>query len=160
MFSIIRFYLLALLCMIIGCQAVKSSESGSGLKEPELDDRSLLVRRLSEQDVLNDQRLLTHLSHTCSLQVNGNRYPVLDVRELVPKGDSPRGVNRIVILNSSLISLNMIEYVGSRPLFCEANRLYLYEKLPVDGFQEPANVLTFDSWGAVKAAEYIPLNRW
>lgn len=160
MLSIDKFFVFPIIFLMVGCQGLNFSEGGAGVNVPDLDDRGFLVHRLSDHGVLNDQRLLTHLSHTCNLKVDGNRYPVVDVRELVPKGDSPRGLNRIVILNSSLVSLNMIEYVGSRPLFCDGNRLFLYDQIQVDGFEEPANVLTFDSWGAVKSAEHMSVNRW
>ena len=128
--------------------------------------RDRLHSALLANKVLDPDRKVVHLSHTCDLKINGHRYLVVDLQEVVPTASSPRGVNRIVVLDSTLKPLKDIEYGTHRPLFCVDNRLYVYGDLAIDNLAPEGNVLTFSDQGHVvklshiEASEYpVPVTR-
>ena len=88
-----------------------------------------------------------HLSHSCNLVIDNQIYAVIDIRELVKGATTARGINQIILLNSEHQLVNRIEYGQARPLFCENNKLYLYDTLIVDGQAEEGNVLQFTDAG-------------
>lgn len=112
-----------------------------------LSDRQLLTEKLASNGVLEDGRQLVHLSHVCTLDIEGARYPVVDLRELVQGAVSPRGASRIVVLNSQLSPVRTIKYTSQRPLFCHENRLILYDDLEVDNVGPEGNMLTLSDGG-------------
>ena len=69
------------------------------------------------------------------------------MRELIKGAVVPRGVNQIIVLNHGLQLVQRIEYAQARPLFCEGNKLYLYDRLIVDGQVNEGNVLQFEDFG-------------
>jgi hypothetical protein len=117
--------------------------------------RDRLYSALLDAKVLNPDRELVHLSCTCNLRIDGSEYPVVDVQEVVKSDTSPRGVNRIVVLDAKLKPVKEIEYTSHRPLFCLDNRLYVYGDLTIDGLSPEGNVLTFSRQGRVVKLSHI-----
>lgn len=105
--------------------------------------RAQIYSALQTTKVLDANRELVHFSHTCTLRIEGREYPVVDLRELVKGVSTPRGVNRIVIFDSSLHPVQEIDYTTQRPLFCLDNRLYVYGDLEIGNVQPEGDVLTF-----------------
>lgn len=123
---------------------------------PELDEaRQALVLALKKASALHPERRVAHLSHVCSLELGERRYPVIDLRELVPSATAPRGVNAILVLDSNLSLVQRIEYTTERPLFCAENRLYVWGDLRIDELSAEGNELTFDSNGRVASLQQV-----
>jgi hypothetical protein len=112
-------------------------------QEP-LPTRRQIYEALRAGQVLNPDRLLVHYSHTCSLNLGGVFYPVVDVEELVKGSAAPRGVNRIVVFSPTLGVVKEIGYTRQRPLFCEQNKLYVYGDLALNNIMPEGNVLSFE----------------
>ncbi len=131
-----------------------------------VDSRERLYCALEADRILDPERQLVHFSHTCTLQIDSSEYPVVDLRELIKGGPSPRGVNRIIILDSGLRLVQEISYTSQRPLFCVANNLYVYGDLELGNNLPEGNLLIFTNKGKevtlshVEANEYpIPITR-
>jgi len=107
--------------------------------------RLQIYNALQTARVLDPDRQLVHLSYTCTLRVEGHAYPVVDLQELVRGAVEPRGVNRIIILDSTLRPVQKIEYMTHRPLFCVENRLYVFGNLEIGNMLPEGNVLTFSN---------------
>ena len=120
--------------------------------------RSQLFHQLLKAGVLDKDRLLVHLSRVCTLTIDRKQYPVLDVMELVPGAQVPRGVNRVVVTDSAGHPVKLIGYVNERPLFCIGPRLYVHGDLAVDGVGPEGNVLLFSQGGSVVSAEKTDVN--
>jgi hypothetical protein len=125
-----------------------------------MPSKAALLAALMGAEVTDPDRQLTHLSHVCTLLLDGQRLPVLDVREIVPGVPSPRGVNAIVILDHQLRVRRAVGYDDQRPLYCIDNRLLLYGELSVDNVGAAGNVLTVQDAGeridvsSLEAAEW------
>jgi hypothetical protein len=120
--------------------------------------RSQLYGALLTGKVLDLDRALVHLSHTCNLRVDGQWLPVVDVQGLVRAAVTPRGVNRIVVLNSELKPVRAIGYTKERPLFCLYNRLYVWGDLVIDNVGPKGNVLTFTNRRREVAVSHLEAN--
>jgi hypothetical protein len=46
----------------------------------QVSSRDQLYAALLEAKVLNPERELVHLSHTCTLDIDGGKYPVVDLQ--------------------------------------------------------------------------------
>jgi hypothetical protein len=125
-----------------------------------LDDRGRLVKALRAAGELDPGRGLSHVSHSCDLVIDGKRYPVVDVRELVRGASTPRGVNRVVVLSPSLQPVYRIPYGRERPLACLRNRLYLDGAVAPDGIGAEGNVLAFSEGGHRVKVENLDINDW
>lgn len=137
-------------------QAATASSKSHPVGAPDLDEaRQALVLALKKASALHPERRVAHLSHVCSLELGERRYPVIDLRELVPSETSPRGVNAILVLDSNLSLLQRIEYTTERPLFCAENRLYVWGDLRLDELSAEGNELTFDSNGRVAPLQQV-----
>jgi hypothetical protein len=117
--------------------------------------RAQLYAALLDAKVLNPDRQLVHLSHTCNLQIDGAEYPVVDLQENVKSETSPHGVNRIIVLDAHLKPVQTIEYTTHRPLFCVENRLYVYGDLAIDNVVPEGNVLTFSNQGRIVKLSHV-----
>jgi hypothetical protein len=106
-------------------------------------DRDRIERALREAKILDPLRVTVHVSHTCNLRIEGAKYPVADVRELVRSDTSPHGVNRIVVFSPSLEVRQVIPYDVERPLFCRGNELIVYGELTLGNVSPGGNVLVF-----------------
>ncbi len=125
-----------------------------------LDDQARLVAALRGASELNPARGLAHVSHVCDLLVEGERYPVADVRELVRGATTPRGVNRIVVLSPGLLPVRRLPYAGQRPLLCRGNRLYLFGAVRLDELPPEGNVLVFSDKARRVRVETVDVNDW
>jgi hypothetical protein len=121
----------------------------------QVSSRAKLYAALLDAKVLNPDRELVHLSHTCNLHIDGGEYPVVDLQEIVKSETSPRGVNRIIVLDAQLKPVQKIEYTTHRPLFCVENQLYVYGDLAIDNVVPEGNVLTFSKQGHVIKLSHI-----
>lgn len=121
--------------------------AASEAPEAQLNEREVLYAALLKSQVLDKHRQLVHLSHVCNLVLGGRRYLVVDVMELVKGAVTPRGVNRIVVLDPALAPVQSLEYTTQRPLFCEGNRLFVFGDITVGGVLPEGNVLTFSNDG-------------
>jgi hypothetical protein len=125
----------------------------------ELDGaRRMLVLALKKVNALHPDRLVVHLSHVCSLEIEGKRHPIIDLQELVRGETTPRGVNAILVLAPDLSLVQRIEYTTERPLFCVANRLYVRGDLRIDELSVEGNELTFDNEGHVSSLQQVEAN--
>lgn len=121
----------------------------------QVSSRAQLYAALLDAKVLNPDRELVHLSHTCNLHIDGGEYPVVDLQEIVKSETSPRGVNRIIVLDAQLKPVQKIEYTTHRPLFCVENQLFVYGDLAIDNVVPEGNVLTFSKQGHVIKLSHI-----
>ena len=122
--------------------------------------KAAILNALMAAEVTDPDRQLTHLSHACTLLLYGQRFPVIDVREIVPSVPSPRGLNAIVILDHQLRVRRAVGYVDERPLYCIGNRLLLYGELSVDNVGAAGNVLTVDDAGARIGVSSLEASEW
>jgi len=127
---------LGLVCSALGCA---SHLTGETLQT----SRQALLHQAWAAQVLDPDRLAAHASHACSLRIEDQWFPVLDVRELVKGAATPRGVNTIVVLDPALEVAARLPYTTQRPLFCLGNRLYVWGDLSIDGVASEGNELTF-----------------
>jgi hypothetical protein len=128
--------LLGLVCTAAGCASRLTSET------LQTSRRDLMHQAWAEQ-IFDPDRAVSHASHACSLRIDEQWYPVLDVQELVKGDATPRGVNTIVVLDPNLKVAQRLPYTTERPLFCLGNRLYVWGDLRVDGGTSEGNELTF-----------------
>ena len=155
----LRFFAITSMVLILSaCQA-------TNLKQPTqnssaLNDHNKLVQHFIQKGYTTPERNLVALIHVCTLDIAQHQYPVIDLRELVKSPNSPRGVNRIIILNEKLEKLTAIDYTKSRPLLCKNNKLYLGDEVQLSTFPEPGNVLTFDENGIAVQLELIETSAW
>lgn len=153
-----------LLVALLGCHSTcNDQESVDGdtsrvASLPSFADQTRLVNWFTEHELADKNRALVHLSHVCNLLVDDQIYAVIDMRELVKGAQVARGVNQIVLLNTELQAVNKIEYGSARPLFCEANKLHLYDSLILDGSSTEGNVLEFGNEGSTASVRTEDLN--
>ena len=107
------------------------------------EERTIFFNALLKAGVLDKDRRLVHLSHVCNLQISGKSFPIIDIMESVKGAMTPRGINRIVVLDIALVVVQIINYTIERPLFCRGNQLFLSGYLMIDGVLPEGNVLTF-----------------
>ena len=100
--------------------------------KPELHDRERVLAALQGASVTDSRRWPLHLSHTCDLKIDDDIYPVLDVREIIPFMAAPRGINHIVVMDSSLAVMQAFRYIDQRPLSCYGDRLLLFAEMQVE----------------------------
>ena len=110
-----------------------------------MQDRALLLDILHKSAVLHKDRQTVHVSHTCNLQLEENVYFVVDIRELIRGAVVARGINHIVVLNSSMELVQKIEYTTERPLYCLKNQLIVYGNIMINGLLPEGNLLTFSA---------------
>jgi hypothetical protein len=120
--------LVAVSACLCGCAKTRS---------PQVSDvRSALFEsaKRSDPDFPDGHRVvLTHFSHVGQLvTASGDVVQVADRRSVIAGMLAPRGQNYVTFFDSHLRYLGKIEYVSSRPLWCDGSRLYLFGDL--DGF--------------------------
>lgn len=122
--------------------------------------RTRVYSALQAGRLLDPDRELVHFSLTCTLRIEGSSYPVVDLREVVKGAATARGVNHIVLFDSTLHPVRTIAYNLERPLFCVENHLYLLGDLAVGNLQPEGNVLTFSHHGATVAVSHVDANAY
>lgn len=120
--------------------------------------RSTLLERAASQGFFGEHRLVSHVSHVCSLRIGGDWFPVLDVQELVRGAVTARGANSIIVIDSELRMVRRFDYTSERPLFCRENRLFVFGDLQIDGVVSQGNELTFTDRGRVVALRHVDAN--
>jgi hypothetical protein len=120
--------------------------------------RAELFRALLAARAVHPDRLLVHMSETCSLRIDHKSYPVVDLQELVKGATTPRGVNHIIILSPSLKLVQKIEYTTQRPLFCLENRLYVWGDIMIGNVMPEGSVLTFTQHGREVSLSQVEAN--
>ena len=135
---------LAATLLLTGCQTAPSSSTSATTRG---ESRAELRAALLNSGVVSRDRQLIHLSKVGDLEIDGGTFPVVDIMELVPGTVTPRGFNRIIVLDSALKPVQQIEYTTERPLFCLENRLYLFGDLLIQNILPEGNVLTFTQQG-------------
>ncbi|HRH75774.1 MAG TPA: hypothetical protein PK129_00365 [Cellvibrionaceae bacterium] len=143
---------------LVACQTANLKQSHQD--NTALNDHKKLVQQFSSMGYTNPDRNLVALMHVCTLDIARHQYPVIDLRELVKSPNSPRGVNRIFILNEKLEKVTSLDYTKSRPLLCKRNKLHLSDQLQLDNFPESGNTITLDEHGTVITLETIESSAW
>lgn len=144
-------FLIWLACSAVGCAIRLDGEALQSSR------RELLQKAWAEQ-IFDPDRLVSHASHACSLRIDQQWFPVLDVQELVKGAATPRGVNSIVVLAPNLKVAMRLPYTTERPLFCLGNRLYVWGDLRVDGATSEGNELTFTDHGRHVTLAHVEAN--
>jgi hypothetical protein len=122
------------------------------------EGRHAVISLVASAHATDPERLVSHLSHTCNLNVDGGSYPVIDLQELVRGAATPRGVNAILVFSPDGVLLHRIEYTTERPLFCRDNRLYTWGDLHVEGSRSEGNELTFHAAGKEIVLRHVEAN--
>jgi hypothetical protein len=120
--------------------------------------RQELFDALRHTPLLDPDRQLVHLSHTCTLRVDNRDFPVVDVQELSPGAATARGINHIVVFDASLTMVRAVEYTTERPLFCRDNALFVWGDLAVDNQLPEGNRLTFSNGAKDIAVDRVEVN--
>lgn len=110
--------------------------------------RGKLYGLLRTAGLLDADRKLVHLHQTCNLRIDGRWFPVVDVQEIIPAAMTARSENRVIVLDARGKVVQKFEYGLNRPLFCVAEKLFVYGDLRIDGVAGEGNVLTFRDGGA------------
>jgi hypothetical protein len=148
----VRLFLSVLATLVLtACQAPSGATMGG-------ESRAELRAALVNSGVLSRDRQLIHLSKVGDLEIDGGKFPVVDIMELAPGAVTPRGLNRIIVLDPALKPVQRIEYTTERPLFCQENRLYLFGDLLIQNILPEGNVLTFTQQGRQVAVSKEDLN--
>jgi hypothetical protein len=113
---------------LFGCASAPPAQS--------LDVRAALLfsAKKNDSNFPNGQdAVLTHFSHVGQLVTSrGEIIYVVDERAVTAGVLSPHGLNFIVFFDRHFQFLGKINYVNSRPLWCDGGKLYLFGDL--DGF--------------------------
>ena len=121
-----------------GCaDAIMQSETSARLDGA----RGMLGQLVVTANAAAPDRNVVHLSHTCSLKIDGTAFPVVDILE-VERAPAGRKVNSILVFTPARTLLHRFEYTTERPLSCLGNRLYLAGDLAIPG-GATGNELTF-----------------
>ncbi len=106
---------------------------GCELPENSIDVRELLLESAKKGDPgfpNGKEVLLTHFSHVGHLMTaSGERIHVVDRRAVLAGMLAPGGQNYITFFDGRHQFLGKIHYIGSRPLWCDGSRLYLFGDL-------------------------------
>lgn len=102
---------------------------------------------LRAQGVADTARTLVHVSHTCEVNGGGRLYHVVEIRELVKGGPSPRGVNQLVILDRRLRVVARLELGSARPYYCTGDAVVLNQPIDIPESGATANVLHLNGAG-------------
>jgi len=138
--------------LLTACARTEADPSAASAKPL---DRTALYDALRTRGALESGRLLSHVSHTCSLHIGDASYPVVDLRELVPSETSPRGVNAILILSPALDLVFRIDYADERPLFCRGGKLYVQGDISGSDLPGEGNEITFGEGGLPVSQRHV-----
>jgi hypothetical protein len=113
---------------LFGCASAPSAKS--------LDVRAALLLSAKKNDANfpnGQDAVLIHFSHVGQLVTShGEIIYVADERAVTTDALSPHGLNFVVFFDEHFQFLGKINYVNSRPLWCDDGKLYLFGDL--DGF--------------------------
>ncbi|MDO9224993.1 MAG: hypothetical protein Q8M09_03095 [Pseudomonadota bacterium] len=110
---------------------------------------------LQAQGIADKDRILVHLAHTCSLKKGHKTYRVLEMRELVRGGPSPRGINYLVLMDNRFRVAAKVELGMARPYYCDAGKVILNLPVDIPWLGNTGNVLVLDDLAHVVRAEQM-----
>jgi hypothetical protein len=122
------------------------------------DARQGLLQKAFAANSFDPDRQVTHVSHVCSLRLDRQWFPVLDIQEIVKGEVVPRGANSIVVLDSEFKLTMRLPYATERPLFCHDNRLYVWGDLQVEETASEGNELTFTEHARHLTVRHVEAN--
>ncbi|MES2981216.1 MAG: hypothetical protein V4727_02795 [Verrucomicrobiota bacterium] len=129
--------LLMIVSLITGCISTPPSST--------TDVRSSLLTsaRRDDPDFPDGKSMvLTHFSHVGQLESSrGEMVYVADRRAVISGMMAPRGQNYITFFDKDFRYLGKIRYGSSRPLWCDASRLYLFGALDGSSADLSGNVI-------------------
>ena len=138
---------------------VWAKEPVQSVEKVVLNDRVTLYEALVKQNVFNQHRKLIKFSHLCTLVIENERYPVVDIVEHVKGAQVPRSALQVVVLDASLKVVNKISYHTAVPLYCHKNQLLWSGLQMIDNLYPEGNVFTFsDKAKKVAVSEMNPNN--
>jgi hypothetical protein len=110
--------------------------------------QAALIRALQSHGVFVPGRQLLSVTYACSVSVNGETMPVVEILEQVPEAMQPRGVARVELLSASLAPIKELPVdAGVRPLFCVGNSVYFSGDVKIDNIYPGGNKVTFSLGG-------------
>lgn len=132
-------------CCSAECHAMglASSEANWNRRTVALYD-ALVAKGLADR-----RRALVHLVQVCEIVTGTRRLMVVEIRELVRGGPSPRGVNHVVFMTQNLAVRGSLEIDGARPYYCVGQQLVLDQELYLDGLGQAGNVLVIGPNGKI-----------
>ena len=124
---------IAVLLSIAGlCNVAGATEAGLAPAWRTLQER--IGRALLKQKVIDVDRALVHLGPICDVALpSGAVFHVIEARELVHGGPSPRGVNQMVLADRALRVTARAELGRARPLYCKGDAVVLDMPIEVSG---------------------------
>lgn len=122
--------------------------------------RAKIYRALLAGKALDPDRNIVHMSHVCSVNVDKQFYPVIDLREVIKTDTTAHGVNTIVILSPTLNVLRKIDYATQRPLYCSGDKLIIFGSITIDGIAGQGDVLTFSDHGKSIQLQDLDVTEW
>lgn len=105
---------------------------------------------LVRQKVIDPLRALAHLGLLCEARSpRGVVFRVVETRELVRGGPSPRGVNQLVVLDQRLMVTDRIEIATAHGLYCDGASIILDLQVESPRLGREGNVLRLDDGGRI-----------
>jgi hypothetical protein len=126
--------------------------------EAVLAGRRALVEALAAQGAFSPERQVSHVSHACTVVVDGEPFPVVELNELVHGAAVPRGVSTLLVLDRSLKISRRFENTSGGPLFCRGAELYVNGDVFVEEIQGEGNKLVFGKGGRILSIEQVEAN--
>ena len=105
---------------------------------------------LVRQKVIDPLRALVHLGLLCEARSpRGVVFHVVETRELVRGGPSPRGVNQLIVLDRRLTVTDRIEIATAHGLYCDGASIILDLQVESPRLGREGNVLGLDDGGRI-----------
>jgi hypothetical protein len=121
---------------------------------------------LLRQDALDPDLLLIHLGLVCNISTatatataTGDGFYVVEIRQLVRGGPSPRGFNQTILLNRNLDIIERIEIASARPLYCDGDEIIFDRAVEVTKLNVDGNLIQIDKAGRIKHVRYLVLGK-
>ena len=107
---------------------------------------------LVRQEVIDPRRALVHLACLCEARSPGGfLFRVVEVRELVRGGASPRGVNQLLVLDRQLKVTDRIEIATAHGLYCDGASIILDRPAESPRLGQEGNLLRIDDGGRISS---------
>lgn len=149
----IRVIYVALLCFVGACSPLV--DTAASLQAA----RETVYATLVGERVLTNDASITHLTHVCSLRVEGMLYPVIDLQETSQRGLTAGGANTIVVLSPALKVVHKLPYVSEAPLYCEDDTLFVFGDLDLGDLFGIGNRLKFRDRAETILADSIDVTK-
>lgn len=107
---------------------------------------------LVRQEVIDPRRVLVHLGLLCEVRSpGGSPFRVVEVRELVRGGPSPRGVNQLLVLDRQLKVADRIELATAHGLYCDGASIILDRPAESPRLGQEGNLLRIGDGGRISS---------